>query len=81
MMDLEVEVRCRGMWFLQAASNVPVRSLFVLVSRLVRFEYRNPPKGRWHLSATAYDLIDWEHFDDGDGDDDWGQLIPVGWPA
>jgi len=54
------------MWLLTSLSYVPILPLFKAASRLVRFEYRYEGGRRWHLAATAYDVIDWDDFDDGD---------------
>ena len=74
---IEIEVRCLNMPLLVMASRYPSKALFRLISRLVWFQYRQAPGGRWRTTATAYDLIDWDRFDD----DDFGKMIPVGIPA
>ena len=67
--DILIEVRSRGMGLLEVAAHIPILGLFMLVARLVRFEWRFEGARRWHLAATAYDLIDWDRFDDDDDDD------------
>lgn len=72
--DFVLEVRCRRMWLLSAAADIPSLVLFKWLSRFVRFEYRTPQSKRWRLAARAYDVIDWDHF--GDDDDEGGRPVP-----
>ena len=74
-LEVMIEGRARFVWVLKTASYVPSLALFKLAARAVRFEWRIAPRGKWELIATAYELIDWDGFDDG-GDDD-GEGIPT----